>query len=163
MALLIAALVAASPPSLQLADASGARHRLSDYRGKVVLLNFWATWCEPCKAELPSIERLRVALAGKPFVVLAVEMEGSARTASDTAKELHLHFPMLLDRDSTATSAWDVNLLPTTFLIRPDGAVAFSHVGEVDWASSEWRRKVEALLPRSRGQADREAQSHPTR
>jgi peroxiredoxin len=149
MAVLLAALLAAAPP-LDLADASGARHRLSDYRGKVVLLNFWATWCEPCKAELPSIERLRVALARRPFVVLAVQMDGSARTSSDAAEELGLHFPMLLDRDSSATTAWNVNLLPTTFLIAPDGAVALSHVGEVDWSSPEWRRKVEALLPRPR-------------
>lgn len=149
MVLLAAALLAATPP-LDLADASGVRHRLSDYRGKVVLLNFWATWCEPCRAELPGIERLRVALAGKPFVVLAVEMDGSARTASDTAEELGLHFPMLLDRDSSATAAWKVNLLPTTFLIGPDGAVALAHTGEVDWSSAGWRRKIQALLPRAR-------------
>jgi len=147
MVLLVAALLAATPP-LDLVDARGARHRLSDYRGKVVLLNFWATWCEPCKAELPSIERLRVALARKPFVVLAVQMDGSARTAKDTAAELGLHFPMLLDRDSSATSAWNVNLLPTTFLIGPDGTVALDHTGEVDWSSAEWRHKIEALLPR---------------
>jgi thiol-disulfide isomerase/thioredoxin len=147
MALLVAALLAATPP-LELADASGARHRLSDYRGKVVLLNFWATWCEPCKAELPSIERLRVALARKPFVVLAVQMGGSARTAKDTAAELGLHFPMLLDRDSSATAAWKVNLLPTTFLIGPDGAVVLDHVGEVDWSSARWRHQIQALLPR---------------
>ncbi|HEY6909801.1 MAG TPA: TlpA disulfide reductase family protein [Myxococcales bacterium] len=148
MALLLAALLAAAPP-LDLADTSGARHRLADYRGKVVLLNFWATWCEPCKAELPSIERLRAALAKKPFVVLAVEMDGSARTSSDTAQELGLHFPMLLDRDSSATTAWNVNLLPTTFLIGANGAVALSHVGEVDWSSAEWRQKIEALLRRA--------------
>jgi thiol-disulfide isomerase/thioredoxin len=150
MALLVAALLAAAAPPLNLADARGARHRLSDYRGKVVLVNFWATWCEPCKAELPGIERLRAALAGKPFVVLAVEMDGSARTSGDTAEELKLHFPMLLDRDSSATTAWNVNLLPTTFLIGPDGAVAFSHVGELDWSSPEWRGKVELLLPETR-------------
>jgi hypothetical protein len=70
---------------------------------------------------------------------------------------------MLLDRDSSATSAWNVNLLPTTFLIGPDGAVALSHVGEVDWSSSEWRRKVEALLPKHRDQASREARPHARR
>jgi thiol-disulfide isomerase/thioredoxin len=150
MALLLAALLAAAAPPLNLADAHGKKHSLSEYRGKVVLVNFWATWCEPCKAELPSIERLRAALAGKGFVVLAVEMDGSARTSGDTAEELKLHFPMLLDRDSNATTAWNVNLLPTTFLITPDGAVALSHVGEVDWSSPQWRRKIESLLPETR-------------
>jgi peroxiredoxin len=147
MALLVAALLAAAPP-LELTDANGKAHRLSDYRGKVVLLNFWATWCEPCRDELPSIERLRSALAGKPFVVLAVQMGGSTRTAQDVAEKLGLRFPLLLDRDSTVTAAWGVKILPASFLIRPDGKVAFSHVGELDWSGPEERRKVESLLPR---------------
>jgi peroxiredoxin len=145
MALFAAALLAATAP-LQLADANGASHRLSDYRGKVVLLNFWATWCEPCRAELPSIERLRVALADKPFVILAVQMGGSARTARDVAEELGLRFPLLLDRDSSATAAWGVTILPTSFLIGRDGTVAFRHTGELDWSSADSRRRVEALL-----------------
>ena len=149
MALLAAALLAVAAPPLELADANGARHRLSDYRGKVVLLNFWATWCEPCRAELPTIERLRAALAGRPFVILAVQMGGSARTAHDIAEELGLRFPLLLDRDSSATAAWGVKMLPTSFLLGADGAVAFSHPGELDWSTIEARRKVEALLPRA--------------
>jgi len=147
MAPLVAALLTATPP-LVLTDANGTAHRLSDYRGKVVLLNFWATWCEPCRDELPSIERLRAALAGRPFIALGVQMGGSARTARDTAESLALRFPLLLDRDSRATAAWGVKTLPTTFLIGPDGEVAFSHVGELDWSSAEGRRRIEQLLPR---------------
>jgi peroxiredoxin len=145
MSLVVAALLLATPP-LQLADANGGKHRLSDYRGRVVLLNFWATWCEPCRAELPSIERLRAALAGKQFVVLAVQMGGSARTARDVAEELGLRFPVLLDWDSSVGAAWGVNMVPTSFLIARDGAVAFRHAGELDWTSTGSRRKVEALL-----------------
>ncbi len=143
MPLLLAALL-----TLDLADAHGARHKLSDYRGRVVLVTFWATWCEPCKAELPGIERLRAALAGKPFVVLAVQMGGSARTAQDAADRLGLRFPMLLDRDSSVTAAWGVLVLPTTFVIGPDGALVLKQVGEEDWSSAGWRRRIEALLPR---------------
>ena len=150
MLLLAAALLAATPP-LDLTDANGARHRLSDYRGKVILLNFWATWCEPCRAELPSIERLRAALAGRPFLVLAVQMGGSARTAQDTAEELGLRFPLLLDRDSTVTAAWGVKMLPTSFLVGRDGTLAFSHPGELDWSSIEARRRVEALVTAGTG------------
>ncbi|MFL5409733.1 MAG: peroxiredoxin family protein [Myxococcales bacterium] len=148
MALVVAAMLAAAPP-LALSDTSGAKHRLSDYRGKAVLVNFWATWCEPCREELPSLERLRASLASKPFAVLAVQMGGSPRTARDIVQELGLRFPVLLDSDSSVTKAWEVSVLPTTFLIAPDGSVAAKHVGEVDWAQTEWRRKVEALLPRS--------------
>jgi peroxiredoxin len=146
MTLLAAALLLATP-RLELADAKGAKHRLSEYRGKVVLVNFWATWCEPCREELPSLERLRAALAGRPFVILAVQMGGSARTAQDVADDLRLGFPMLLDRDSSVTAAWGVKTLPASFVIGPDGAIAFSHVGELDWSSRESRRRVETLLP----------------
>jgi peroxiredoxin len=142
----LAAALLLATPALRLADAQGRNHRLSDYRGKVVLLNFWATWCEPCRDELPSIERLRATLAGKPFVVLAVQMGGSARTARDVAEELGLRFPLLLDRDSKVSEAWGVNLLPTSILIGRDGAIAFRHAGELDWSSPASRRKVEALL-----------------
>jgi peroxiredoxin len=140
---LVAALLAATP-ALQLRDAAGAAHSLSDYRGKVVLLNFWATWCDPCIEELPALERLRASLEGKPFVILGVQMRGSARTAQDTADELKLRFPLLLDRDSKASAAWGVDILPTTVLIGRDGQIKQRHVGE--WSESEVRRAVEALL-----------------
>ena len=146
MTALAAALLLAAAPALELADAVGAVHRLADYRGKVVLLNFWATWCEPCLEELPSIERLRASLPDGDFVVLAVQMGGSARTARDTGEKLGLRFPLLLDRDSAASKAWGVKLLPTSILIDRRGALAFRHEGELDWADGAARRRVEALL-----------------
>ncbi len=145
MPVLLAALLVATPP-LTLSDANGVTHRLDEYRGKVVLVNFWATWCEPCRAELPVLERLRVALAGKPFAVLAVQMGGSARTARDWATFLRLGFPMLVDGDSRATRVWGVTTLPTSFVIDAKGAVAFRRVGEFDWGSPEARRRLDALL-----------------
>ncbi len=145
IALLIAALLA---PPLELADVSGARHRLADYRGKVVLVNFWATWCEPCKEELPSIERLRASLQGEPFEVLAVQMAGSARMSRDAAEALGLHFRMLPDRDSSVSKAWGVEVLPASFLVARDGTIAFRHAGELDWSSPRMRRRITKLLPK---------------
>jgi peroxiredoxin len=148
MVLLVAALLAAAPP-LELTDSNGAQHQLADYRGKVVLVNFWATWCEPCREELPTLERLRVALGDKPVVILGVQMGGSARTARDMAARLHLHFPLLVDRDSKATARWGVDTLPTSFLVDPAGELAFRHIGELDWSSGDARRQVERLLARA--------------
>ena len=147
MAALVAALLAATP-ALELADTAGTVHRLADYRGKVVLVNFWATWCEPCLSELPSLERLRASLGSEGLVVLAVQMGGSARTARDTAEKLGLRFPLLLDRDAAASKAWGVRTLPMSFLFGRDGALAFSQGGELDWSAGGARRRVEALLRR---------------
>lgn len=131
--------------TLELADASGARHKLSDYRGKVVVVNFWATWCEPCKAELPSLQKLGDAL---PIVVLGVQTGGSARTAQDTAEALALRFPLLLDRDRKVTESWGVTLLPTTFVFDRRGKLSFKQAGEIDWNSARSRRRIEAVIQR---------------
>jgi thiol-disulfide isomerase/thioredoxin len=137
----------ATPP-LELADLDGAAHRLSDYRGKTVLVNFWATWCEPCRAEMPSIERLRKAMDGKPFAVLAVNVGESGRVARDYAEKLPISFTVLLDRDGRTTRGWGARVLPASFLIGPDGAIRYSYLGELDWSGAEVRARIEALMPK---------------
>jgi len=133
-------------PPLELADLDGKTHRLADYRGKTVLVNFWATWCTPCREEMPSIERLRVALAGKPFVVLAVNVGESADAARAFAATMPLGFPLLLDRDTRASRAWGARVLPATYLVGPDGVARFSYFGELDWAKPDVRAVVEKLM-----------------
>ena len=135
-------------PPLQLADPDGVAHRLADYRGKVVLVNFWATWCAPCRAEMPSIERLRQALEGRPFVVLAVNVGENPAAARSFAEKLRVRFPILLDRDLSVAKAWGAKLLPATFLVGPDGAIKYTYLGDLDWAGPEARGAIEALMPR---------------
>src|SRR6185295_18298549 len=117
-------------PPLELPDLDGKTHRLADYRGKAVLLNFWATWCAPCREEMPSIERLRAQLAGKPFAVLAVNVGESAEKARAFGATLPLGFPLLLDRDTRTSRAWGARVLPATYLIGADGVARFSYFGE---------------------------------
>jgi len=136
------ALLAAVALSLQLTDLHGKTQSLADYRGKVVLLNFWASWCDPCIEELPVIEKLRLDFARKPFAILAVQTGGSARTAEDVVSTLKLGFPILLDRDTKVTQAFGINTLPTTYLIGPGGEVVERHVGE--WP--QMRAAVEKLF-----------------
>ena len=140
---------AGATPPLALPALDGKTLRLEDYRGKVVLINFWATWCEPCREEMPSIARLRQAFAGRPFEVLAVNMgegEGRIRKFLD---QVPLDFPVLMDRDSAVSKAWKVRLLPMSFLVGPDGRIRYSVLGEFDWAGEPARRTVAGLLPRA--------------
>ncbi len=135
----------ATPP-LALEDLSGKQHDLGAYRGKVVLVNFWATWCEPCRAEMPSIDRLRSSLKGKPFEVLAVNLAEPLSRIEKFAESLPLGFPLLRDRDGAAGKAWKAKLLPASFLIGRDGRIRYVAYGELDWSSDAVRARVAELL-----------------
>jgi thiol-disulfide isomerase/thioredoxin len=135
------------PAQLALRDLDGRVHDLATYRGKVVLVNFWATWCAPCRAEMPSMERLSRALRDRPFVVLAVNVGESERAARDFAEKLPVTFPVLLDRDTRATRAWGARVLPASYVIGADGVIRYSHFGELDWAAAPVREMLERILP----------------
>jgi thiol-disulfide isomerase/thioredoxin len=140
----------AAPPELVLKDLQGREHRLSDYRGQVVLVNFWATWCEPCREEMPAMQRLQERLAGRPFVVLAVDFgEGDARVKSFLEK-LPLKFTFLLDRDGSVAHAWRVRVLPVSFVIDADQKIRYTVVGDAPWDSPAVERAVRGLLPPGR-------------
>jgi thiol-disulfide isomerase/thioredoxin len=135
----------ATPP-LELADLRGKKHSLADYRGKVVLVNFWATWCEPCREEMPSMERLRVSLAERPFAVLAVNLAEPESRIAKFLDTVPVGFPILLDRDTKTTRAWQAKVLPATYVVGPDGAIRYRHVGELDWSKPEVRKLILGLM-----------------
>jgi len=133
-------------PALELSSLDGQAQRLEDYRGRVLLVNFWATWCAPCLEEMPSIERLRRSLDARRFAVLAVNVGEGPRVAGDFAKKMDLGFNFLLDRDMKASKAWGARVLPATFIVDPDGKVRYSHYGALDWSSAEVRKAIAALV-----------------
>jgi thiol-disulfide isomerase/thioredoxin len=135
-----------STPALELADLEGKKHSLADYRGKVVLVNFWATWCEPCREEMPSIERLRASLGGRPFAVLAVNLAEPESRIRKFLEAVPVGFPILLDRDTKTTRAWQAKVLPATYIVGPDGAIRYRHVGDLDWSTPEVRKQIVALM-----------------
>jgi peroxiredoxin len=136
-------------PGLALRDLQGRLHRLEDYRGKVVLVNFWATWCGPCREEMPSINKLRAALAARPFAVLAVNVGEPESRIGRFIGEVPLDFPVLLDQDTAVAKAWQARILPASFVVGPDGRIRYSVLGEIDWTDARVRKAIDALLPPS--------------
>jgi peroxiredoxin len=134
-------------PALALSDTEGKGHGLADYRGKVVLVNFWATWCGPCREEMPSMEALRASLQGRPFVVLAINVGEGARAARAFADKMSLQFPLLLDQDTKTTKVWGARILPASFVVGPDGKIRYSYLGAIDWTDAGVRSAIEGLLP----------------
>lgn len=123
-------------PDFTLKDVNGKTYTLSQLRGKVVLVNFWATWCPPCRAEMPSMEKLNAMLKGQDFVLLAINIE---EDAADVVKEFlqqhHHSFPVLLDGDLKVQQEYGIYQFPETFILRRDGIVADHVIGAIDWTN----------------------------
>ncbi len=133
-------------PALTLKDISGKTYTLADYRDHVILVNFWATWCEPCRAEMASMQQLKERLAGRPFVVLLVNYGEARARVTDFVKRESVEGTILLDPNQDAPRAWRVRVLPSSFLIGQDGRVRYSVIGEIDWASHDALEVVQELF-----------------
>lgn len=165
---LLAALALAAGLPARAADPSGARHQpwprgrptpgltlpvwggrewsLAQARGRVVVLNFWASWCAPCLTELPSLELLAQRHEGDGVDVLAVnfrETDGALRRFLDRNS---LSLPVLRDADGGAAKAWQVRIFPTTVVIGRDGRAAFTVTGECDWGGADARAWMAAVV-----------------
>ncbi len=120
-------------PDFALKDGDGKTVKLSDYRGKVVLLDFWATWCGPCKMEIPWFEEFERSKRNQGFAVLGVSMDEDGWNAvRPFVKEMKMNYRVLLGDDRTADSYGGLEALPTTFIIDRDGRIAATHVGLAD-------------------------------
>ncbi|MDT8448197.1 MAG: TlpA disulfide reductase family protein [bacterium] len=128
----------------------GQTGRLSDHQGKLVFLNFWATWCLPCKKEMPDIEELSSLMKGKPFVILAVSSGEGAEKVSLYHKKFPYSFPFAMDADGAISAKYEVNLLPSTFLISPEGEIIGKAIGPRHWSADEFINQLEGLLPKER-------------
>jgi thiol-disulfide isomerase/thioredoxin len=126
-------------PSTVFQTLEGAAVSLADFRGKVVLVNFWATWCVPCVREMPNLERLHQALAGEGLVVLAVSNDrGGSAVVNPFLARLDLqHLPVFLDPKGGLAQAFALKGLPTTFVIGRDGRVLAGLIGPAEWDSPE--------------------------
>jgi len=136
-------------PALALGTLDRRQTALADHRDKLVVVNFWATWCQPCAVEMPSLEALWRRYQERGLLVLAVSVDrGSPRNLLEPyVRNLKLTFPILLDPNSKTSDAWRVTALPATFIGRPGGEVTGMVVGAREWDSDEMRALVERLLP----------------
>lgn len=134
------------PPPLQLFDLDGRMQDLAQLRGRVVLVNFWASWCPPCVREMPSMQRLQEKLAGRPFTILAVNMAEPDQDVRAFLSKMKVDFPVPMDRDGAILKRWKVFVFPTSFVLDAQGNIRLGVFGEVEWDSPEVMEKVVGLL-----------------
>ncbi len=141
--------VSGSAASFMLSGLEGETHALAQWQGKVVMLNFWATWCTPCRHEMPGMERLWQRYGDDGFVVVAVSVdEGMARRVAKFVEILALTYPILLDPDYAVGDLYQVSGLPYTVLIDREGQLLAEVVGQREWDSTEAFALIESLLSR---------------
>jgi len=133
-------------PALKLRTLDGAPFDLTDLRGRVVLVNFWASWCPPCVHEMPSMEQLQARFKDRPFTVLAVNMGEDEATIRAFLARVPVKFQVALDRDGAALKRWKVYVFPTSYIVGKDGTLRFAVVGDLDWDAPEVVTALEALL-----------------
>ncbi len=144
----VVAVAPAPAPDFSLPGLDGRSVRLAELRGRVVVLNFWATWCEPCREELPGMQALADHLADRGLVVLAVNYEERADAVRSYAGEAALTVPVLLDHDGAVARRYGVTGLPASFFVDRRGALVGSLLGFRDWRTGTARAYVDGLLGR---------------
>ena len=137
---------AAPTPEIALGTLEGKKISLKDFRGKVVLLNFWASWCVPCREEMPAMEKLYQEYKEKNFVILAVAVKDSKQDTLNFVKELKLTYPIALDPEAKVGQEYGAWGLPVTYLIGPKGEALARGWGPADWYGSAARKLIKDLL-----------------
>lgn len=135
-------------PNFKLEDLDGKQRTLSDYKGKVVLVNFWATWCPPCRREMPSMERIYQKLKSGPFTVLAVNQYENVDLVFSFTGQLEPQptFPILFDAKSITAKQWGVKGLPASFVVDKRGNIAYRAMGGREFDHREIEKRLRELM-----------------
>jgi peroxiredoxin len=136
----------ASAPDFTLPMLSGGNLRLLEQRGQVVMLNFWASWCAPCRREMPHLDRIYRKYRPSGFVLLGVNVDEDPRNAEEVRDRLALHFPVLLDGARRVSREYGLAAMPSTVLIDRDGRVRQRHAGYHDGSEDTYEKQVRELL-----------------
>ena len=136
----------AKAPDFTLKDVQGSNVSLSSLKGKVVLLNFWASWCPPCKAEMPSMNTLYKEIRAKGFEIVAVSTDNSLSPIKEFLAKSRVDFTVLFDEKKAVSREYKVFSMPTTFLIDRKGFIVEKYYGEYDWTDPEVKKQINKLL-----------------
>lgn len=143
----VSAGLAQSPaPDFTLKSSSGENLRLSELRGEVVMINFWASWCGPCRQEMPILSELYDKYKAMGFTVLGVNVEENSSAAKQLLQEVPVSFPVLFDNDSTVSRQYDVVAMPSTVLVDRDGKVRYLHKGYKPGMENTYVEQVRSLI-----------------
>lgn len=133
-------------PDFTLKSSEGRNLRLAEQRGQVVLVNFWASWCGPCKVEMPHLNRLYDKYRKAGFVLLGVNVDEDPKLAAGIAGRMGLQFPVLFDADKTVSRLYDLQSMPSTVLIDRDGRVRYLHLGYRDGMEKAYEQQIRELV-----------------
>ncbi len=133
------------PPPLILQDLQGKTHDLRDYKGKVVVVQFWATYCGPCRQEMPTMNKMMKKMGSVPFKILAVDMGESKAEVKKFVSEVKPRFTILLDEAGDSITSWKVFAVPSNFIIDPQGKIRYTLFGGVNWDDNTLINKIKAL------------------
>ena len=136
----------AAAPDFTLKSMNGPNLRLAEQRGRVVMVNFWATWCGPCRQEMPQLDRLYQKYRPSGFVLFGVNVDDDVRKAGDVAAKLGLTFPVLLDTDKAVSKLYDLSTMPSTVIIDRDGKVRYLHRGYLAGYEDNYDKQIRELL-----------------
>jgi peroxiredoxin len=133
-------------PDFTLKSLDGGNLRLEEYRGQVVLINFWASWCGPCRQEMPLLDRLHQRYEDAAFVVLGINVEGSEAPARSLLDKIPVTFPVLIDANQTVSAQYKLEAMPTTVLVDRDGIVRYVHRGYKPGDEAKYIEIVKELI-----------------
>ncbi|MGB5623977.1 MAG: TlpA disulfide reductase family protein [Gammaproteobacteria bacterium] len=139
-------LVGSPAPDFTLSGLSGANLRLSEYQGRVVMINFWATWCGPCRQEMPALQTIYQRYEPAGFTLLGVNVDAEPDGARRMAEDLGVSFPLLFDADKDVSKLYDVRAMPVTVLVDRDGRVRYVHHGYKPGYEERYLDQVRTLL-----------------
>lgn len=141
-----AATISGKAPNFTLKSMSGENLKLSEYRGQVVMMNFWASWCAPCRQEMPLLEDLYKKYKGLGFTLLGVNVEEDSRKASTLLRSIKVSFPILFDSKNKVSKLYKVSAMPTTIIIDRDGNMRYLHLGYKPGYERDYQQQIRALL-----------------